>query len=888
MVSMVLSGSVATAQEEPELTVLRQLGSQSWPQVAARLEQSDIDYQTLDGSDLTPETLAQTQVLFLANVEQLDSDQMQAISDWVNQGSGQLIVSGPLQVPPEWEQSTRTLLGSYWSRNLASATTVVPTSFSSSEWAQGVTADTQVEGGFLLPNAVNSRLIARWSGFNRDAYAVIATQQSVYLGWRWGEVDPDVDEQWLEAALSRAETILAKSTENLDARAVQATDPSLDQSSNPTSVQSATPAPTFTPLFPAGTPNPAVDTPSPSIVDEQGSAPDPTFTPLFSIDDPGIGAPSVLKTPAPDFNTETETSPVITAAPLTVNTFEVLSMKLELRNLVGRVESALILTQSTQSNSRPDTGYEKVIANARDVIRNLEDWVMNNEHTKARQEFEQARAQLWANYPINALTTLPEVRAIWLDRGTIVEAGSEQGLAEVFDRLANARINTVFFETINAGYPIYPSRIAPEQNPLTRGWDPLRSAVKLARERGIELHCWMWTFATGNRRHNVLPEISLPRDYIGPVLTAYPDWANLDHRGRLFPGGTQTETWLDPANPEVRAYLLALVDEMIEDYGVDGIHLDYIRYPFQNAASGVTFGYGSAARQQFEQMTGVDPLTLTPRVDRSLWQLWTDFRVRQVDSFVGDVANLIQATDPQVILSAAVYALPENERVQKLQQDWERWITAGDLDLLIPLTYAGNTRRLAQLVEPNLDIVKESPVLFLPSLKLLDLPKVEFLDQMQVVRDLPTGGYSLFAARQLTDELQDVLSQSALSSSQIPYRDPFKAAQARFQVLKSEWDFLLDSDSIRILDDQRVAWLQQINDVENALSRLANNPSQDGLTAAQSTIEELRFELEEWMRLDALQNPYRLETWTNRLAAMEILLRYGNRVLPRLTAMESQ
>ncbi|MHC5832554.1 MAG: family 10 glycosylhydrolase, partial [Nostoc sp.] len=86
--------------------------------------------------------------------------------------------------------------------------------------------------------------------------------------------------------------------------------------------------------------------------------------------------------------------------------------------------------------------------------------------------------------------------------GTIVRAGSKAGLAQIFDRLAQAGINTVFFETVNAGYTIYPSQVAKEQNPLIRGWDPLAEAVKLAHERDMELHAWVWTFAAGNQRHN--------------------------------------------------------------------------------------------------------------------------------------------------------------------------------------------------------------------------------------------------------------------------------------------------------------------------------------------------------------------------------------------------
>lgn len=89
---------------------------------------------------------------------------------------------------------------------------------------------------------------------------------------------------------------------------------------------------------------------------------------------------------------------------------------------------------------------------------------------------------------------------MWLDRGTIVQAKNEEDLAKVFDRMAAAGINVVFFETVNASYTIYPSQVAPEQNPLTRGWDPLKVAVKLAHERNMEIHAWVWVFAAADRK----------------------------------------------------------------------------------------------------------------------------------------------------------------------------------------------------------------------------------------------------------------------------------------------------------------------------------------------------------------------------------------------------
>ncbi|NJK61398.1 MAG: family 10 glycosylhydrolase [Synechococcaceae cyanobacterium SM2_3_1] len=445
-----------SVQAAPIFGVVRQelKSEQEWMTVRQQLNRSQVPFQSLEASDLDEDTLRDLQILFLPNPGRLQVEQVQALRNWLNaDSSNQLILAGPLQVPANQEREMRQLLGAYWSRPLTTAAVVKLTNFESAAWADATTETGPVRGGELLPTGLDSRLIASWeTGAGSSGYAVIATPQTVYLGWIWGE-NPDLDEQWLQAALQR-------------------------------------------------------------VGERRESAPE-----MAALEEE-TGLEAFQRQP--------------------LSPLEALAMRQELLGLVGRIESAFLVTQATQGQSKAvplGAEFQGILQRAEEVARQLPAWAERGESQRARQEFDAVLKDLWASYPVESLTTLPEVRAIWLDRGTIVEAGSERGLVQVFDRLAQAGINTVFFETINAGYPIYPSRVAPTQNPLTRGWDPLAAAVKLAHEREIELHSWIWTFAVGNQRHNVLPEMGLAEDYPGPVLSQYPQWANLDDRGGDVPTG---------------------------------------------------------------------------------------------------------------------------------------------------------------------------------------------------------------------------------------------------------------------------------------------------------------------------------------------------------------
>ena len=88
----------------------------------------------------------------------------------------------------------------------------------------------------------------------------------------------------------------------------------------------------------------------------------------------------------------------------------------------------------------------------------------------------------------------------------------------------------------------------------------------------------------------------------------------------------------------------------------------------------------------------------------------------------------------------------------------------------------------------------QGKALLLPGIRILNMPDVEALDQMQLLRGLSTEGYSLFAAENLDSRLTTVFSQTQGDldvSQQLPHREPFVAALSRYRSLQQEWNFFL-------------------------------------------------------------------------------------------------
>lgn len=590
-----------------------------------------------------------------------------------------------------------------------------------------------------------------------------------------------------------------------------------------------------------------------------------------------------------------------------VSSPEIEQMMSDLSALIHRVESTLITAeaQNTKHNismsavaqelakyrrvaNVSNVNYTETKANVRysnnraftaiaSAQRLLQDFptLARQDFNQARQMWLEARRQLWDNYPVDRPFAQPEIRAVWFDRGTIVKAKSKEDLKPLFDRMAEAGINTIFFETVNASYPIYPSRVAPEQNPMTKGWDPLQAAIELAHERNMELHAWAWIFAAANEGHNRI--LGQEDNYLGPVLARNPSWVLKDQNGAVFnrtPGFKKA--FFDPANPYVRNYLYALLEEIATNYNVDGIQLDYIRYPFQDSHSRQTFGYTPASRHFFKETHGVDPNNI--QKSSPAWSVWNGFKIRQIDTFVAEVSQGLKKKRPDLIISAAVFPMDRNERLNVLQQHWEEWIYSGWVDVVTLMTYALDTGSFEARTQSIQELAGRNSSLIIPGIRLLSVPETETFDQVQSIRNMPTAGYALFAAENLRPRLEKMFEQTqGTTANPIPHRQPFHSARDRYEALKREWIFLLVNNQINLDPAYLQQWSEQADKLGDRFSTLAENPSQSNLQALQKDLSTFKVRFNTYLAKHKQENPQQVTNWTNRLTTLESLLRYGER-----------
>lgn len=183
-------------------------------------------------------------------------------------------------------------------------------------------------------------------------------------------------------------------------------------------------------------------------------------------------------------------------------------------------------------------------------------------------------------FTANSYSSVPpkrEVRAVWMTTiggldwpktyahtpRTIEK--QKQEFRDLLDRLQRANFNTVLLQTRIRGTVIYPSAYEPwdgcmSGNPGTSpGYDPLAFAIDECHKRGIECHAWVVCIPVG--RPNGTGPKNLKRKH--PELLMKID----------------NEMFMRPEKKSTADYIANICREIVHNYDIDGIHLDYIRYP---------------------------------------------------------------------------------------------------------------------------------------------------------------------------------------------------------------------------------------------------------------------------------------------------------------------
>lgn len=274
----------------------------------------------------------------------------------------------------------------------------------------------------------------------------------------------------------------------------------------------------------------------------------------------------------------------------------------------------------------------------------------------------------------------PYRRLLWVTRW---DYRSEEDLVRIFYQAAQARFSDVFFQVRGEGTVFFRSTVEPWAWELSGkgvpgtgtdpGWDPLAVALREGHRYGLRVHAYL-NMLPGWAQRQVAPAAS------GQLFAVHRSWFMMDASGkRMDPrnlSGT-TYAFLDPALPEVRDHLSRLVGEMVRNYPVDGVHLDYIRYPYD---IGPYSSYNPDSLAAFSAEHGG-----TPAERPAQWNQW---RRDQITAVVRAVSQAARTNRPGVEVTAAVIA-DRQKRIEQGFQDVDTWLRLKLVDAVTPMAYTG-------------------------------------------------------------------------------------------------------------------------------------------------------------------------------------------------------
>ncbi|MDY0295663.1 MAG: family 10 glycosylhydrolase, partial [Acholeplasmataceae bacterium] len=187
-----------------------------------------------------------------------------------------------------------------------------------------------------------------------------------------------------------------------------------------------------------------------------------------------------------------------------------------------------------------------------------------------------------------------EVRAAWVATVANIDIGvhtSEDqyklAIQSMLNRLEALHFNTMFFQVRPMNDAFYPSDYAPFSRYLTGeegvdpGWDMFEYLIHEAHIRGIEVHAWLNPYRVSNTSGDKADQLALLHE--DNFAKQHPEYVLQDLQGKLI---------LNPGEEAVRTYIKNVIDEIMTNYDVDGIHFDDYFYSYNgmdNAQDAATY-----------------------------------------------------------------------------------------------------------------------------------------------------------------------------------------------------------------------------------------------------------------------------------------------------------
>ena len=369
--------------------------------------------------------------------------------------------------------------------------------------------------------------------------------------------------------------------------------------------------------------------------------------------------------------------------------------------------------------------------------------------------------------PPAAVAGNPEIRALWVLRTSLSSPASVQTLVQ--SARANG-FNTLLVQVRGRGDAYFQSSLEPRAAELLKQpetFDPLSSVIEAARAADLKVHAWINVNLVssaadlpGAREHVVRrhPDwLMVPRDLALELARVEPD--SPAYLGKLA-RWTRTQSagieglYTSPLVPGAVDHTVAVVRDLVRRYRIDGVHLDYARYPsdrfdYSRAAireftAAVRPRLSAAARRDVEALERDDLFAYPDAFPED----WRRFRIDRLSALVRRVRDAVKQERPDVALTVATTPDAQEARERRLQ-DWGNWLEGGLVDAICPMAYTPEASRFAEHIADARQVAGDKAVW--AGIGAYRLTPLQTVENIQTARKLGATGIVLFSYDSMTD-----------------------------------------------------------------------------------------------------------------------------------------
>jgi uncharacterized lipoprotein YddW (UPF0748 family) len=380
-----------------------------------------------------------------------------------------------------------------------------------------------------------------------------------------------------------------------------------------------------------------------------------------------------------------------------------------------------------------------------------------------------------------------EIRALWVLRGSLT---TPDQISTLVRAARDHGFNTLFVQVRGRGDAFFLGGTEPRPPELLRqpeGFDPLAAVLRAAHASGLRVHAWVnvnlvssAVYLPSAREHVIYRHpawLMIPREIAQDLAKVEPE--NPAYVGKLarWTRADPTEVeglYVSPIHPEAAAYTEAIVRDIARRYAIDGIHLDYARYPsdrfdysrgaIQQFRASVRSGLSDATRRTLDAREAVDLFAYPDALPAE----WRSFRVSRMTALVRRLSAAVRSVRPEAQVTAA--AKPDaRDALEHRLQDWGGWLNADLIDAICPMAYTTEAARFAELIAGVRSVAGAHAVW--AGIGSYRLSPQETVDNIRTARRLGATGVILFSYDSLTDSRQaspDYLSLVARAAFAAP------------------------------------------------------------------------------------------------------------------------